>query len=145
VRAADWEATVRSAIFETEDATRVDVRAEALINDAFVHVIHTGPHEQLVVMTLPADDEIGEEVHPDTDQLFVVVDGVGEATVGEYCLDVRPGDLVFVEAGRRHNIVNRATTPLRLITVYAPPAYAPGTILPTKEEAVAVRTAPGRR
>jgi mannose-6-phosphate isomerase-like protein (cupin superfamily) len=125
---------VKSSIFETEDAARVDVRAEALINDAFMHVIHTGPHAQIAVMTLPPDDETGDEVHPDTDQLIVFVEGVAEARIGEYSLDVRPGDLVFVEAGTRHNIVNRATLPLRLITVFAPPAHPAGTILRTKEE-----------
>jgi mannose-6-phosphate isomerase-like protein (cupin superfamily) len=134
---------VRAPVFETEDATRVDVRAEASINDAFMHVIHTGAHEQLAVMTLPPDDETGDEVHEAMDQVIVFVEGVGEARVGEYSLDVRPGDLVFVEAGTRHNVVNRATLPLRLITVFAPPAYGPGTILLTKEEYLAAKTRPG--
>jgi mannose-6-phosphate isomerase-like protein (cupin superfamily) len=131
---------VGSPAFETEDAARVDIRAEALINDAFVHVIHTGSHAQIVVMTLPPQDETGDEVHEDADQLIVIVDGMGEARVGEYSLDVRPGDLVFVEAGTRHGIVNRAAIPLRLITVFSPPAYAPGTIVRTKEDLVAFGT-----
>jgi mannose-6-phosphate isomerase-like protein (cupin superfamily) len=120
-------------IFETEGATRVDVRAEALINHAFLRVIHTGSREQIVVMTLPPDGDIGDEVHPQTDQLFVVVEGNGEARVGAYELAVEAGDLVFVEAGTRHNIINRATIPLRLITVLAPPAYAAGTVIGTMD------------
>jgi mannose-6-phosphate isomerase-like protein (cupin superfamily) len=127
-------------VFETEGATRVDVRAEALINRAFLRVIHTGSREQIVVMSLPPYAEIGAEVHADADQLFVVVEGNGEARVGDYELAVEAGDLVFVEAGTRHNIVNRATLPLRLITVLAPPAYAPGTVIetmPVREPAVA--------
>lgn len=128
---------MEAPVFETEEATRVSIRAEALINDAFVHAIHTGVHEQIAVMTLPPYGEIGEQVHPNSDQLFIFVGGVGEARVGAYALGVEPGDLVFVEAGTRHNIVNRATTPLRLITVYAPPAYPPGTILRTREEGLA--------
>jgi mannose-6-phosphate isomerase-like protein (cupin superfamily) len=120
-------------IFETEGATRVDVRAEALINHAFLRVIHTGSREQIVVMTLPPDGDIGDEVHPQTDQLFVVVEGNGEARVGAYELAVEAGDLVFVEAGTRHNIINRATIPLRLITVLAPPAYAAGTVIWTMD------------
>ena len=120
-------------IFETEGATRVDVRAEALINHAFLRVIHTGSREQIVVMTLSPDGDIGDEVHPQTDQLFVVVEGNGEARVGAYELAVEAGDLVFVEAGTRHNIINRATIPLRLITVLAPPAYAAGTVIGTMD------------
>jgi mannose-6-phosphate isomerase-like protein (cupin superfamily) len=125
------------ATIETEKATRVDIRAQALMNDAFRRVIHTGAHEQVVVMTLPADGEIGEEVHPDTDQLFYFVDGEGEAVVAGEHLTVAPGDLVFVEAGTRHNILNRTRVPLRLITVYAPPAHAPGTVHQTREDAEA--------
>jgi len=118
-------------VFETEGATRVDVRAQALINRAFLRVIHTGTREQIVVMSLPPDSEMGAEVHPDTDQLFVVVDGNGEARIGDQELAVETGDLVFVEAGKRRNIINRATLPLRLITVVAPPAYSPGTVVET--------------
>jgi len=133
---------VSSAAFETEDAIRVDVRAEAVINDAFLRVIHTGPHEQIVVMTLPPDDETGEELRDDVDQVIVLVDGVGEARVGQYALGVRPGDLVVVEPGTRHNIVNRATVPLRLIADFAPPVFAAGTVLATKEAYAAAQADP---
>ncbi len=133
---------MRSPVFETEGAARVDVRAEALINDAYLRVIQTGANAQIAVMTLPADDETGEEVHGDVDQLIVVVEGVGEACVGQYSLPVRSGDLVFIGPGTRHNIVNRATLPLRLISVFAPPAYPVGTSLVTKEAYLATRPDP---
>jgi mannose-6-phosphate isomerase-like protein (cupin superfamily) len=126
-----------TGVIEREEGTRIGIRTEALINDAFRRVVHTGEHEQVVLMTLPPHGEIGEEVHPDTDQVFYFVDGEGEASVGGEDLAVVPGDLVFVEAGTRHNIVNRTAMPLRLITVYAPPQHAPGTIHRTKEEAEA--------
>ncbi len=54
---------MNTTAFETEGATRVDIRAEVLINRAFLRVIHTGTHEQIVVMTLPPDAEIGDEIH----------------------------------------------------------------------------------
>lgn len=124
-------------VVDSERATRIDIRSEALINNAFRRVVHTGRYEQVVLMTLPPDGEIGAEVHPETDQLFIFMEGVGEARVGSDSLNVKPGDMVFVEAGTRHNIINRAVAPLRMITVYAPPAHAPGTIHLTKEEAEA--------
>lgn len=129
---------MRPTGFDTEGAARVDVRAEALINRAFMRVIHTGTHEQIVVMTLPPDADIGDEIHAETDQLFVIVEGNGEARVGDYELAVESGDLVFVEAGTSHNIINRATIPMRLITVVAPPAYAAGTV----SEAMPIREPP---
>jgi mannose-6-phosphate isomerase-like protein (cupin superfamily) len=121
------------AVFETEGAIRVDIRAEALINHAFLRVIHTGAREQIAVMALPPYSEIGDQVRTETDQLLIFVEGNGEARVADYDLAVEPGDLVFVEAGTRHDIINRATIPLRLITVFAPPAYAPGSVLEKKE------------
>jgi len=42
---------------------------------------------------------------------------------------------VFVHAGVLHNFVNTGTTPLRLITAYAPPEHAAGTVHATKQEA----------
>ena len=85
--------------------------------------------------TLRPGDEIGAEVHPETDQLFVIVAGVAAAQVGDKTIQASPGDVVFVEAGTRHNITNRGVDALRLITVYAPPAHEPGTVHLTKAEA----------
>jgi mannose-6-phosphate isomerase-like protein (cupin superfamily) len=45
-------------------------------NEAFRREIVTGDHSQVVVMTIPAGGEIGEEVH-DVDQLLVFVEGEG--------------------------------------------------------------------
>ena len=39
----------------------------------------TGSHQQVVLMTIPPGGEIGEEVHPDTDQALLFVAGEGEA------------------------------------------------------------------
>ena len=119
------------------EPTVVDIRAEALANDVFRRVIRTGAHEQVVLMTLHEGESIGAEVHETTDQLFVFVDGAGEARVGGESIAVEDGDLVFVEAGTRHDIVNVGSTPLRLLTVYAPPAHAPGTVHRSKAEAEA--------
>ena len=104
-------------------------------NDYFRRVVATGDHEQVVVMTLGPGEDIGSEVHPSTDQIFVLVEGSGIAVLGEEVRDFDDGDLVFVRAGTRHNIINRGPTPLRLITIYAPPAHAPGTVHRTKADA----------
>lgn len=116
---------------------RVDIIATARENQAFRRVVDTGRHQQVVVMTLPPGEAIGLEVHEDIDQVFLVVEGAGRAIIGERSMSIGEHDLVFVTAGTRHDIVNRATTPLRLITVYAPPAHAPGTVHRTRKEAEA--------
>lgn len=114
---------------------RVDIVEAARTNDAFRREVLTGEHEQVVVMTIPPGGEIGEEVHEDTDQLLVFVEGRGEARLNGQSSAVNPNDLVFVRTGTRHNFINTGETPLRLITVYAPPEHAPGTVHQTKSEA----------
>ena len=104
-------------------------------NDAFRREIATGEHSQVVAMTIPAGEEIGEEVHEENDQLLVFVDGEGDAVLDGRTSKVTPNDLILVPAGTRHNFINPGDGPLRLITVYAPPEHAPGTIHQTKAEA----------
>jgi mannose-6-phosphate isomerase-like protein (cupin superfamily) len=111
--------------------------AAARANDAFRRVIETGQHEQVVLMTIPVGEDIGEEVHVDTDQLFIFASSHGEAILDGAVSPVAPNDLVFVRAGTRHNIVNHGVVPMRLITVYAPPQHAPGTVHLTKADAEA--------
>jgi len=104
-------------------------------NDFFRRVVATGENEQVVVMTLQPTEEIGSEVHPNTDQVFFFVEGEGDAIIGDEVRSFDDGDLVFVRAGTPHNIINRGTRPLRLITVYEPPEHARGTIHHTKADA----------
>src|ERR1041384_3423818 len=87
----------------------------------FRRVLWTGVHAQLVIMTIPPGGEIGQEVHPDTDQILTFVSGSGEADIEGTTRPVTEGDLVTVPAGSRHNFRNTGTDPLILYTVYGPP------------------------
>lgn len=117
------------------EVTDIDIVQAARTNEAFRRELLTGDHEQVVVMTIPPGGEIGDEVHSGTDQLLIFVDGRGEARLDGQASQIGANDLVFVRAGTRHNFVNKGDTPLRLITVYAPPEHPVGTVHLTKEEA----------
>jgi mannose-6-phosphate isomerase-like protein (cupin superfamily) len=110
-----------------EDAARA--------NDDFRRVLYTGPHAQLVVMSIPPGGEIGEETHDDVDQMLTFVAGGGEAILDGQATEVGPEDLVFVPAGTLHNVRNAGTADLKLYTVYAPPEHPDGTVHRTKAEA----------
>jgi mannose-6-phosphate isomerase-like protein (cupin superfamily) len=112
-----------------------DIVARAKRNTYFREVLATGPHSQIVVMSIPPGGEIGDEVHESVDQVLVFVAGEGVASVDGERSVVSPDRLVQVPAGARHNVVNTGGTDLRLYTVYAPPEHAPGTIHRTKAEA----------
>ena len=106
----------------------------------FRRVLWTGEHTQLVIMTIPPDGEIGEEVH-DVDQILTFVSGIGEAKVGGSTRKVAQGDLVVVPAGTKHNFLNAGPNPLVLYTVYGPAEHADGAVHATKEEADAAEEA----
>jgi mannose-6-phosphate isomerase-like protein (cupin superfamily) len=116
---------------------QLDIIELAKRNGAFRREVATGEHSQVVVMTIPPAEEIGEEVHEGNDQLLVIVEGECEAVLDGRTSRVGPNQLVLVKAGTRHNFINTGQAPLRLVTVYAPPEHAPGTVHQTKAEAEA--------
>ena len=112
-----------------------DIVSLAKKNHWFREVVATGPHAQVVVMSIPPGGEIGEEVHDAVDQVLAFVEGEGTAILDGARSGVGPNRLVLVPAGTRHNVINTGSTDLRLYTVYAPPQHAEGTIHRTKAEA----------
>ena len=115
--------------------SEVDIVELARTSDDFRREVMTGPQMQIVVMTIPPGEEIGEETHPGIDQVLWFVDGEGESVLDGQRSSVAPGRMVFVRAGTLHNFINTGDRPLRLITAYAPPEHEPGTVHATKAEA----------
>ncbi len=112
-----------------------DIEQKVKDNTNFRTVLQTGVYSQIVAMSIPVGGEIGEEVHPQTDQTFYFVDGNGEAIVDGETKTVGEDDLVFVRAGSMHNFKNTGSEDLKILTIYAPPAHKDGTVHKTKEEA----------
>ena len=113
----------------------VDIVSLARGNDAFRREIATGEHSQVVAMTIPSGEEIGEEVHDHVDQVLVFVAGEGEAVIEGTHTPVRAGGLFVVPSGARHNFIAGTGSPLKLFTVYSPPEHPDGTVHRTKAEA----------
>ena len=114
-------------------------RGAALQNDNFRQVVYTADHIQVVLMSVPAGEEIGEEVHDQHDQTFVFVAGEGKVVIGSEKVPVHPGDLVVIPVGVYHNVKSLGPKSLKLYSFCAPPHHAPGTILPTKASATGVQ------
>ena len=106
-------------------------------NYDFRHVIFTGPRMQLVLMTLQPGEDIGQEVHVDTDQFFRVEEGKGTAWIDGRETKLDDDMAIVIPAGTRHNITNTGHKPLKLYTIYAPPHHPDGTVHHTKADAVA--------
>ena len=112
-----------------------DIEERAEGNRDFRRVIYTGAHLQLVLMALEPGEEIGAEVHQDTDQFFRVEEGKGEVSIDGRSTPIESGMAIVVPAGARHNIANTGRKSLKLYTLYAPPHHADRTVHHTKAEA----------
>jgi mannose-6-phosphate isomerase-like protein (cupin superfamily) len=110
-------------------------------NKNYRTTIWTGTHLQATLMCIQPKDDIGLEVHPDTDQFLRIECGKGMALMGAdksrltFRCPVYAGSAVFVPAGTWHNIINMGNCPLKLYSIYAPPHHPHGTVHKTKEDA----------
>ena len=111
----------------------IEDRTEA--NRDFRRVVYTGPHMQLVLMSLEPGEEIGEEIHATTDQFFRVEEGKGEVWIDGHETRIESDTAIVVPAGARHNIRNTGHKPLKMYTLYAPPQHEDGTVHRTKADA----------
>lgn len=113
----------------------VDIVAQACNNEDFRKVVTTGEHLQVVLMTIQPGDAIGTETHDEHDQLVLIIEGDGAVELDGEHSPLSTGDLVLIRAGVLHDVLNTGDVPLRLVTAYAPPEHADGTVHRTKAEA----------
>ena len=113
----------------------VDIEKVTLENENFRTVLYTAKNSQLVVMSVPAGGDIGEEVHT-LDQFLRCEAGEGKAILDGVEHAIHAGFSIVVPAGARHNIINTSKSePLKLYTVYSPPNHRDGVVHKTKADA----------
>lgn len=112
-----------------------NIEQETLENEDFRRVLYTAKNIQLVLMSLPAGTDIGEETHH-LDQFIRCEEGEGKAFLDGVEQVLTDGMAVLVPAGTKHNIVNTSNNEaLKLYTLYAPPEHKDKTVHATKEDA----------
>jgi mannose-6-phosphate isomerase-like protein (cupin superfamily) len=89
----------------------------------FFQVLHETKRSQTAVMTIPPGADSGPEEEHHGDQVLYVIEGEAVVRVADREHRAGPGSLVTVPRGVRHHVSNPASTPLLLLTVYAPPEY----------------------
>jgi len=120
-------------VLDIEDATEK--------NTNFRATLWTGTHLQLTVMSIPVGEDIGLEVHHNTDQFLRIEQGTGKVRMGPtetditFTAEVEPDSVIFVPAGMWHDVINTGEADLKLYTLYGPPDHVPGTLHPTKHDA----------
>ena len=111
-----------------------DMVALATGNDLWQKEVYRDAKVQIVLMSIPAGEEIGMETHP-ADQTTFVVAGDAQIVIDGHSTKAGPNHLVVVPKGAQHNVVNKGSGELKLFSVYAPPAEPEGAHFRTKAEA----------
>lgn len=118
-----------------------NIEEAAKQNDFFRIALWTGKHLQLTLMSINVGEDIGLEMHSDLDQFIRIEQGRGIVRMGNsmdnlnFQTRVYDGYVIFIPAGTWHNLINTGPVPIKLYSIYAPPAHPHGTVHRTKEEA----------
>ncbi|NLO26548.1 MAG: cupin domain-containing protein [Clostridiales bacterium] len=119
----------------------VNIQDAALQNNNFRLALWTGTYLQLTLMSIDVGDDIGLEMHPDVDQFIRIEQGQGLVMMGDHrdrlCYRRRVQDdyVIFIPAGKWHNLINTGRIPIKLYSIYAPPEHPHGTVHRTKRDA----------
>jgi mannose-6-phosphate isomerase-like protein (cupin superfamily) len=103
-------------------------------NELWQKEVYRDAKVQIVLMSIPAGEEIGLETHP-ADQTTFFVEGEAQVVIDGHSTKATPNHLIVIPKGSEHNIVNKGTGALKLFSVYAPPAEPEGAAFKTKAEA----------
>nr|WP_230202559.1 cupin domain-containing protein [Paenibacillus ihumii] len=112
-------------------------------NNTYRTALWTGNHFQLTVMSINVGEDIGLEVHPETDQFIRIEEGQGVVQMGDskdkldFVRNVYEDYAIVVPAGKWHNVTNTGNKPLKVYVIYAPPEHPHGTVHKTKKDALA--------
>lgn len=128
----------------------VNIEAATKQNDNFRTALWTGKHLQVTLMSIGVREDIGLEIHPNTDQFIRIEEGQGLVKMGEkkdrmdFEEAVYEDYAIIIPAGTWHNLYNTGNRPLRLYSIYAPPQHPHGTVHKTKAIAQAAEQEHGR-
>ncbi|MBW6410167.1 cupin domain-containing protein [Clostridium weizhouense] len=107
-------------------------------NNNFRTGLWTGEHFQVTLMSINVGDDIGLEVHPNTDQFIRIEEGQGLVKMGrskeilDFQANAHDDFAIIIPAGMWHNIINTGNKPLKVYAIYAPPEHSYGVVDVTK-------------
>lgn len=119
----------------------IDLEKATKQNNTYRTALWTGEYLQLTLMNINPGEDIGLEIHPDTDQFLMLESGKGEIVMGNnrnnlnYKMPVSEGFAFIIPAGEWHNFINTGNRPAKLFSIYAPPHHPFGTVHKTKKDA----------
>lgn len=73
--------------------------------------------------TLPAGASVGRHHHLETEEIYYILQGSGQMTVGDEVRTVGAGDAIFIPRGHTHTLENTGPAPMTILLVCGP-AYS---------------------
>lgn len=116
----------------------VNINKAAKQNKNFRIALWTGEHLQVTLMSINVGEDIGLEMHPDTDQFIRIEEGQAIVKMGnskdnlEFQANVSEEFAIMIPAGAWHNVINTGNKPLKVYSIYAPPQHPHGVVHVTK-------------
>lgn len=74
----------------------------------------------MALLTVEAGASIGEHLHTDTEEVYLVLDGAGTGWLDGETFAVGPGDAWVCRAGHTHGLAADPAAPLRFLAVLTP-------------------------
>jgi len=115
----------------------IGLKKMAKDNRAFRRVADTGKFGQLVLISLRKGEDLGDEVHPGTDELYYVVEGKGEIKLDGKPFPFPEHAAMVVPAGVRHDVINTGKEDLKLFALYTSPVHPENELIETREKSLA--------
>lgn len=112
-----------------------NIENDTIKNQYFRKVIYTATNCQLVLMSVPVNEDLGEEIHETIDQFIRIEEGEGKVVFNDVEYNFTTGSAFIIPQGTKHNIINTGQDDLKLYTVYSPPNHLKNTIHKTKSDA----------
>lgn len=97
----------------------INIKKLSKENEEFRDVIISHDDYEIVTMRLEPGEEIGEEIH-DVMQFTTIKEGIAKVYLDDEEHFCGKGELVIIDIGITHNIINVGNDDLVLYTIYCP-------------------------
>jgi mannose-6-phosphate isomerase-like protein (cupin superfamily) len=101
-----------------------NIEKKTLENSYWRKVLFTTPQLQLVLMSIPPKQDIGEEIHKNTTQFIRIESGHGIAIISGKKYILKDGTALVIPPNTKHNIIcTDKEKSLQLYSIYSPPEH----------------------
>jgi mannose-6-phosphate isomerase-like protein (cupin superfamily) len=117
----DIQNIARVPAFTTKDGSQ--------IRELLAHRNSCIRKQSLAEARLPPGARTTPHFHPQTEEIYYILEGTGRMTIGEDTKDVTPGDAIAIPPGQVHTIACTSESPLKFLCCCAPAYEHADTVL----------------